>query len=165
MVACGTAVFTASGDVDTQLGAGSARAAAASGGGLPVAYHRVPGGGGQGGGGPTGKAPAEALEEMQRQHRQLQEAPPAALPNPFAIGHDVRLGGSRGDGGGGPAFMPLPAAEEAWPPASQSGGLRSGAASPLSIEAPPAVVGTVPGSPLGGSGTPRRDSFDIAADR
>ncbi|PRW60646.1 solute carrier family 35 member F1-like [Chlorella sorokiniana] len=174
VVACGIALFTLSGDVEAQLGAGSARAAAATAGGLPVAYHRVPGGGsGQGG---LGKDPQEALEEMQRQHRYLQEVPPAALPNPFAIGQEGPLSGSsssRADGSSGPAFMPLPAADNSWPAPSRTGGLGSGGTSPLSIEVPPAAAaaaaaaaaGTAPTSPaLAGEGTPRllqHASFDV----
>ncbi len=176
VVACGILLFTLSGDVEAQLGAGSARVAAATAGGLPVAYHRVPGGGG-GAAGPAVKDPQEALEEMQRQHRYLQEAPPAALPNPFAIRHEGPLvggGGSRSDGSGGPAFMPLPAADDGWPAAARTGGLGSGGTSPLSIQVPAASAaaaaaaaasGTAPVSPaLAGEGSPRSlrpASFDV----
>lgn len=177
VVACGIVLFTLSGDVEAQLGAGSARAAAATGSGLPVAYHRVAGGGG--GPGALGKNPQEAIEEMQRQHQYLREAPPAALPNPFALGHEGPLGGgssSRADGGGGPAFMPLPAADDGWLAPSQTG-LGSGGTSPLSIEVPAAAAaamaaaaagtaaGTTPTSPAPASeGTPhslRHASFDV----
>lgn len=146
IVAAGTLLFTAAGDVDTQLGAGSAAAAAD----LPVAYRRVPGGAPP----PGSKDPAEALEELHRQRQLLREAPPTALPNPF----DVR--------GRGPAFMPLPAADEAWPPPyTDAGGPASGAASPLAVEASAAVA--APASPPGAGDTPRsplrRSSCDVAA--
>lgn len=157
IVACGTLVFTAAGDVDTKLGAGSASARAAA--SLPVAYHRVPG---SGGGGSSSKDPQEALEELQRQHQALREAPPAELPNPFDVGGRGRA----------PAFMPLPAADEGW--AAAPGSPAGAASSPLALEV---SVAEAPGGPAaaaaggGGEASPladtppslRRGSFDIAA--
>ena len=157
IVAAGIALFTSSGDVDTQLGAGSIGSSSSSsgGGGLPVLYHPVPGGSGGGGGGASHqqhhKQALEALEEMQRQSRQQQErgqagaGGAAALPNPF----DIAVGPRGGGAGHGPAgFMPLAAAEEPWTPRGEigSGGTSPAAAvpqpaSPLSLEQLQAAFG------------------------
>lgn len=142
VVACGIALFTACGDVDTQLGAGSSGASPA----LPVVYQRVPGGAG-----PGTKLPQEALEELQRQGQQLREAPAVPLPNPFEL---PRGGGS----GGRPGFMPL-LAEEAWPSSDQGG-------SPAAVHAAPGAPAAVTGTPtspvveLAG-----RQSFDAGSAR
>ena len=152
IVAAGIALFTSSGDVDTQLGAGSIGSSSSSsgGGGLPVLYHPVPGGSGGGGGGASHqqhhKQALEALEEMQRRERgQAGAGGAAALPNPFDIAVGPRVGGA---GHGLPGFMPLAAAEEPWTPSDEigSGGTSPAAAapqpaSPLSLEQPQAAFG------------------------
>lgn len=138
VVTLGIGLFTWSGDVDTQLGAGSslARSMAPEGGGLPVVtYQRVsssnekePGFSrprlplpslSNGGGGGKGR---QALEAVQRQHAAASSAAdgaavgtaPAqhrALPNPFDIA-GLPGGGWGGGGSSNPAgFAPLASAE------------------------------------------------------
>ena len=91
IVAGGIALFTWSGDVKTQLGAGSTAGAPS----LPVAYQRVPTGGAAdaqfhhprrplgslssgAGGKAAGREGRAALEELQRQQKQQQQVGPAA---------------------------------------------------------------------------------------
>lgn len=131
VVAVGIALFTWSGDVDTQLGAGSSLArSTADSGGLPVVYQRVSTTSGErlpmpslssSGGGKGKGAGRQALEEVQRLQQQAGAGAAACgeaageagqgqqqqqqQRNPFDI-----AAGLRGAGGAG-GFLPLAPAE------------------------------------------------------